>query len=907
MSQNDQINNQRWNFPASRIGMDRSVPRSLLERGGASDLTGVDGSVAGGLKPFPGFQIAHEFDVTGWGSNHNATSNLLEVFPINFVVGESGYGFGFVYRVQRKTYSGTADIFMDYWQSVTGVWTRSVVVKEGVALDRRTAREKWQASPSLYPDDGRIMSVVPWGRVIYVFVEGSEPLRIIVEEASPTAPVVQTNTGPGIQPILLSEDKNESGLGAIVSTGDADRPGKGQVFLTAFFPSETGLGLTQDDTNVRAIKSGDYAIAYLLQNSKTGLRSGLSEVAQIRSTDFDLDGSGSGAYVEEANLAIEICYDEEKFDRALIYRSVRTQAAGGTYIAGILHLEAVIELADYATDNNSSSPLSGNDFAQAIYFVERDDKQLVSQETFEDRVLFDENMPKAGVAFWYESTMLASTIRDTTVSSSVFGRTQDVLRNMGELRWSSLTDVSPELFPAENRYLPPLPNSRILAMRAAGPNVIGFGKDRQFLIRKEGSYLRALPMHEGYGLVSERALDSVGSIIYFVSPNGLKAVSMDGQLDDVGSLNEVFIGDWRGQEHAISLAYDTNLASLFIFNSTSRESYVLWFNTARVTRLEDMRFQQVVRGPWPSGFVWDSSLSSGGGYNKTYRGDLEERAFFVQNPVRNSNSDTPLSAKFRLWIVDERGIRTQKAGLHASARRRTLLDYTGSGCLRVQANFASGTAINLSSGAVSTYVDPDMAGCCLHVLKAQDKSLEGRRAWIRDSSVPSAVDLESATASQLHGLVIGDVVAVSPVVFRWVASPLWVPVPGNPQYGEDSHFRLKRADAIGVAFSEVVGLSDQIDLTPASYWTLTFNGDDASEANRSFPRSQETEDRYVSLVEGEPNMSGAPGTGSARYGWEATILTPGIEIRQPDVSFRVLSMQVLGAVLPSERSRRTGQ
>jgi hypothetical protein len=883
--------------------MDKGKPRSLVERGMSAELTGVDGSVEGGLRPFPGFQIAHEFDVTGWGSNHNVSSEILDVFPVDFKVGEAGYGYGFIYRVRRKG-SGTADIFFDYWESTVGEWKRSKLVKAAVALDRRTAIESWEGNPSLYPDTGRTMSVARWGSLIYVFVEETDPFTVQVSADDVTTPVVRANPGPGIQPILLSADKGGA-LGSIVSTGDADRPGKGQLFLTEFYPSEvSGAGLTQTDGDVRSVESGDYAVAYLLQNSETGLRSGLSEVAQIRWSDFDLDGTGLGPTLERVNLAIEICYDESRFDRALIYRSVRTQAAGGTYIAGILHLEAIIDLADYHSNATDDPPLDGNDFAQSIYFVEKDDKQLVSQETFEDRVLFDENMPKGGVAYWYESTMLVTGIRGATTSSSIAVRSTDVLRNMGEIRWSSLTDVSPELFPAENRYLPPIPNNRVEVFKPVGPNVVGFSADRQYLIRKEGAYLRVLPMHEGYGVVGERAADSVGSLIYFMGQSGLKAVSSDGQLDDVASLNEVAADDWKQSMHAVSIAYDTRLACLFIHNGRERETYVLWFNTSKVTRLEDMRFQLVVRGVWPSGFIWDPSLSTGGGFNKSYRGRLEERAFFVQNPVKNSSTDTPLSAKFRLWIVDDMGVRTQKAGLHTGERRRTLLDYTGSSTLRVQAAFSSGTTINLSSGATSTITDADMTGCCLHVLEAADKSLEGKRAWIRDSAVAAAVSLESATASELYGLAVGDVVAVSPVVFRWVPSGMWVPQQGNPLGGEENHFWVKRVDSAGISLSQVEGLSGQVELTKPTFFLLTYKGDQETWSTRNPPiKSDGTRD---SLREGESVMFAAPASSTdvQRMGNQGTIMVPGIEIRHPDCSFRVLSMLVLGGVVATERSTR---
>jgi len=901
----DTQNNVKWLYPTGRLSMDRSVPGSLLERGSAHELTGVDGSVTGGVKPFPGFQIAHEFDVVGWGSNHATSSEILEVFPISFLVGETGYGFGFVYRVSRKGTS-VADIFFDYWESVNGAWTRSVLVKAAVAIDRKTQIDRWKANPTFSPDDGRSMSVVVWGRLVYVFLEGSRTVRVVVEEADPTNPVVSDETGPGIQPICLSEDKNTGSLGSIVSTGDANRPGKGQVFLTQFYPSETGLSLGQDDEDVRSLEMGDYAVAYLLQNSRTGLRSGLSEVAQIRGLDFDLDGTGSGTYVSEANLALEICYNEEEFDRALIYRSVRTQVAGGTYVAGILHLEAVVDLETYQSAATAVPPLSGNGFAQSIYFFEKDDKQLVFQETFEDRVMYDEQMPKGGVALWYDGTMLVTNIRDDSVSSSISLRVQDVYVNMGLMRWSSLTDANPELFPAENRYMPPIPNCKVVAMRRVGPNVVGFTKDRQFLTRKEGGYLRTLEMHEGYGVVNERAVDSVGSLIYFVCSSGVKAVSSEGQLDDVAGLNEVVGGDWKESLHSVSLAHDAVLSALFIHNDEERETYVLWFNTSRVTRIEDARFRTVSKGPWPSGFIWDPSLSTGGAFNKSYRGDMVERAFFLQNPVKNSAVDAPARGVHRLWIVDDGGVRTQKAGLHSSEKRRTLLDYTGSSTLRVQANFTTGNAINLSSGATSTITNQDMTGCCLHVLKAQNTALEGKRSWIRDAGTASAIELESATSGDLHGLVVGDVVAVSPVVVRWVGTPLWTPFPGNPQYGEDAPFQIKRADVLGVLFAGVQGLEDQILLTPANYWALLYKGDEAEPRVRNAPRGLDGLP-VTGIIDGEPILYGAAGDQDMRTGFEATIVLPGVEIRQPDVDFRILSMLVVGSALPSERSRRAGQ
>ena len=924
----------QWVYDLAGSTQNSKSARSSVRSPDSFRMIGFDASVAGPPKPFPGFIEVHRLpDPNAWGGfgNHNESSMVLDLFSFNIIVGDSNYGYGFIFRAQRKAGSNLADVFMVLWDSLNGEWYgggAAIPIKSAVPVSR-----------DVNPATGKQMSVSVIGRLIYVFLEDEEPALVQYVNVFNSGSgfsyniTVEENTGPGMKPTLLSP-KDSGALGSITTTGDADRPGAGQVFLTEYLPDATALfptgdygggtdttggvtgtattgGSGVDQTVMSKLKPGDYAFCYLLNNSQTGRRSALSEVAQARKDDFDPDGpatTASGGTVAGGQdplplyAAMEICYDTSLYDQAYIYRSVRVQDAGGTYIATIYHLDKIINLAEYHTVNN---PLADPELAQSVYWYELEDKQLAVQSTFGDPTQYDENMPKGGASLWYENTMLVSSIKGSSVSSAEEVRKDDAYRGVGELRWSSLTEVSPELFPPSNRYYPPLPSNDILVMKQVGPNVVGFSRDRQYIIRKESVYLKPLSIHEGFGVANEKCVDSVGSLLYFLDEKGLKSVDANAQLDDVLGLNQVVMEDWSGTLSSCSLAFDPAMSVLFVYNRDQAEMACFWFNTAQVTMVRDLPFREVVRGSWPRDFEFSLALldSTGGVGNASYYNPLVERAFFVQNPPKDYAADIVNGFRHRIFMVDYRQEKEHTPTGGSSVPLYNLMPSANDVVLEVALDFTSGVVLEFDGGST---LDVNCWGYQVYVLDAQDESLIGRKATIHHRDSATEIQLTNATAEQLWGLLAGDKVGVAPVYVHWEGSPVTTQdESGNQFESVGNMFRTKYAKALGCAFCNVDGSTLDVDETLARFRGHIYRG------NREEPQTTgDSKDRageFVRSVTEDEGIYYTPfgtDTMEGKYGVHGAILTPGVTVVCPGLTWEILGVMVKGSVKDSERTGR---
>lgn len=909
---------------------DKRTSRVGVRQPKCHELVGVDGSLEGGVTVFPGFKRVHQFDEATWAEVkdagiplHDGTSNIIDCFPTDFIIGDDGYGYGFVYRVQRTQSVSVqgglayeaADIFIDYYNEKLGSWVRGQQLKLDVPL-----------SPTQDPVNGKQMSVSVFGRFIYVFIENESPV-VFYTDRDTYAPVVLANPGPGLQPTLLSPEHSIA-LGGMVSTGG--KAGAGQVRLIDYLPGETGLfnvtsgsgssgsgsgsGYQEtdypgDDEDARQLVSGDYAFAYVLFSSETGRRSALSEIAQARTadwTDAEAGLTGTPLYA-----VMEICYDSSKFDQAYIYRSVRVQSAGGTYVASIIHLEKIITLADYQSVNN---PLIGS-YRQAMYWFVLEDKQLVFQDPFMDRATFDQYMPEGGSSCMYEGTLLVSAITSSASSSSEENRPDDALTGLGELRYSSLSDQSPELFPPGNRYVPNVPSNQIVALKAVGPNAIGFSRDRQYHIRKEGTYIKVQEMHEGFGTLNYRCVDTVGSLVYFATSKGIKAVDTQGALDDVRAINDLIIKDWRDDWDSISVAFDAGLSAFFVLNAAAGEAAVFWFTTAKVTEVHDLPFDLVCRGPWPSNFEYvEGQLASDeGAGNDTYKNPLVERAFFVQNPTRQGRTDDDHGGIWALYQVDQNRENVQGTGSHQNDQRQTLMPFQGNSVFSVSEDYADGFCF-VKITATVPMAEPTLCnGCYLYVLKASDPDVVGTKARITKvtaSGLNHLINLVVEDGNNINGLREGDIIGISPVYFRWVGSPL-----GTQDQNEQGQaavpqgvdfFRVKHASSVGAAFASVEGTALTDVDTSCRHRALLYRGNESTpsyvaqtvDLNNAAVRSVNEDDTLYFA------SFGAEGALQGKYGVEGAIITPGIEVFVPDLSYELVQVLVTGKMQATLRLGR---
>lgn len=895
------------------VSEDKRTARVAVKKGFASELVGVDGQWEGGLRPFPGFLKAYQLPRPD-GPEHDGSSRLLDVWPVSFKIGSGDYGYGFVYKVQESTIlhpsNPNVDVVIYFWNSISQLWVKITLINLG----------------ALYGNADTDVTVD--GRFVVVSIRGHRAIFFYFDTDGATSHTI-TSPGPGPRPPLISPE-SAGALGSITTIGTA--PASGQVVLVDAPPTGVGLGLGapgpdrcgmglddgQTDADARGLDPGDYAFAYMLFDSNSGRRSALSEIAHARTKDFDPDpGMPSDPSTwPQLFAAIEICYDSTKFDQAYIYRSVRVEDAGGTYIASILHLDQIIDLCEYETNNN---PLGGG-LVQSVYYYELEDKPLTFQDVWLDRATADEKVPPASSCIAYKGTLVLGGLsreddEGEIVSSSKENRSGDLQRGLGELRWSSLNEASPEIFPPYNRYVPEKASSEVLAFRQCGDNVIGFSSDRQFHLRKTGGYLVPEEMHEGFGVVGRSALDTVGSMIYFVTSKGLKSVDSQGQLEDIRSLNHLILEEWNAIDlDTLSCAYDPWLSAFFIHNPVDQHTAVLWFNTAIVTEIHDTPFLKIARGVWPI-FSDDGSTP--------FDGRLTERAFFFQDAPRESLSDDFGDWTFPIYIVDERRLKTATiAGVSGQPARR-LLDFPGDTRFVTMTLFNSGSTSDLAVIIPAGHTLPTaFTGAWLYVMESPDPTFVGLKAQIKKRTL-SKITLTNATKANLNGLPVGSKIAISPVYFRWVGYPLGVSVDNPAQTLFSSNydfFRVKQANSLGCVFTDVTGapVTDPIDPTAPDeardpkYRALLYKGAEEDPSFTSYPRDRSGD--IISSLVAEDIYRAAFGTNAsasasqdARNGVTGSVITPGIEIMCPDVDFHLLGVKVNGFIHASDREKKAPQ
>ncbi len=646
---------------------------------------------------------------------------------------------------------------------------------------------------------------------------------------------------------------------------------------------------------------GDYVFGVQLVDSKTGRKSAFSEVAQVQEETFT-EAAGTSSELSEDRkalyIAMEFAYDPTKFDQAYIYRSVKVQDAGGTLVARIQHLESVINLVEYHTNRNQGEgQWAGQTYKHVVYWYKLEDKQLIFQDGYLDEPLFDEDMPKGGAASFYGNTMLVSKISDAGPKSTVDEvRVDDAIRGVGELRWSSLTNYSPELFPPGARYVPAVPTSEIISFKKTGHNCIGLSLDKLYHIRREGQYIKPQEMHEGYGIVAQKALDVAGSTLYYVTHQGLKMVSSAGELSELSVLDQKIIVDWVGTLGSISMAYDPTLSALFIHNATHEQTAVIWFGTLMMTELHDMVFHSVEKGVWPSVYT-------------NYGSPLEERAIFLQNPPKTSASDQIKGMKPRLFVVDHDRSKTASGG----EPRRSLLHPVG----------ATDRTRQITSGAVSSTVvtvtkslPTDIEGCYVYVLDSSTASYIGKKVKVVERL--SATTFRVASGSDFVGLPDASRIGISPVFFQWIGPNLPMAGADGTPFAEQDFNVVRKIDTIYASFVDVSGapVGDEISssssgfgdtTTDAKFEALAYRGTGSTPYAQAFARDRDG-NLVASIQEFEGLRAAAFGDRAdatlGRYGVVGTSLSPGIRIYCPDLDYRLLSVIVTGKILGTERTQR---
>lgn len=884
---------QKWSYPLTEVPLDKHGQRTATRDGAASDLIGFDGQLEGGLRPSPGFvqidslglystdgatQITntvtgYSFPV-GWVNDRTNPIHIRagDFWPVNLRTDISDGVYGYVFRVSAGSPNQSAYYFAEAGTALTtGVRELS----------------GWSQTNYGVPTD-----VVVKGRYCYLLRRGMEPILFFFDESGTFN--IDTDTGPGAQPTLRSPDQQVDwpiGLGS---------PGA-QLALTGQLPGNDFAMPTQAASDVRQLDPGDYAFAYQLYDEKSGRRSPISVIAPCQSGLFAgtlVGGSGSGTGDSDTAryACMELVWDSSKWSHAYIYRSVRVQSVGTVFAAGILCQDNFIELTDYLAPDQTG--LANPAHKRALYWYEKEDKQLVSEPKYNDYYSFDADMPFGSVAGFLDDTLFVAGIKSSTVDPS----NQRIVKDVAEIRWSSPVEANPELFSTlYSRYTPNNERDELLKFVNLSGNLVGFSRNRVYFVRKEAEKVRVMPIHAGYGIVGKRAADEVGSAIYFVNDKGLKALSADGELQDVRTVNRTIVERWRDLTINVSVSYDPTLSCVFVHNpdaGTCGETICLWLGTGMVSELWDAEFGTVARGwsAYPTPELWN------------FDGTVRPRALFCDFDGNIHIYDSGYSKTILGSSVPGNG-----------TTRYSLKDFTGNSHHNVK-DVATGTTSNKApwrgGGATVPYarltvddtavLSVTMIGRQLYIL---DGDGWGNQFYIYNVDAGAGyiyvMANDGGTLPTIRSGSDQPRACISPVYCRWVGHQLGVQNEVDMTYKPSDYFEVRQVSSLGVSFTDVAGHMATDDY--ARHTGLVLVGNSETLAHRAAPRDLEGV-ATISVASGKPTYYAAfQNTSSEMVGRQGPIgnsLFPGFEIVCTDLYFNALEVRVRGHNLATDRSER---
>jgi hypothetical protein len=598
------------------------------------------------------------------------------------------------------------------------------------------------------------------------------------------------------------------------------------------------------NTGKTLYKSGNYGFAVQFLDSTTGRKSQISEIGYLEvprngSADQNLpimlrvwfpSYYSGGAWVRGVGTTPGV------YDKALIYRTVNQGIAGGSlYGNSPLHLDSIIT----APASTATVTPDGINLRVA-------DTQLVYQDTFAGRTRSDDVPPQGGVAQFLGSTLFVSRVLGntaTTLTDSVTGVTPpNPPPGVGDLRWSTTLDTQPENFSQFSRWVPQTPGNEVIAMRRVGMSMLGFSTDRMYRISRADSFIKVEEMHLGYGVAGKDTLEAIGTMTYLVSGAGLKAISADGQLEDVTSLDTLLNVEWATYKANLKMAFDATGQCLTILrpsvNGPDGEAACMWFGTNRITMLKDLPFKHMRSGNW---------IVSG----KNVR-----RSLFVK---RHNASGT-----YGVYIVDyERSL---------------------SGT-----NLCGGTARNVQFGAVSP-PGPNPApplSPTVYEFDCAGYSLDGTmtRTTVADmSDAGAAENYENSNWS------------VAPILVRWVGGNIGFQMqPDQPEFKD--FFRQKQVTN-AAAYVELINGTFETDFNQ-SWCAEIYEGTSDTPIYTATPVNQSgTKVSTVNYVGNE--MPRAP---FGQHGVMGASLSPSFVFPVCGVDIKLLAFSLTGRILDTQRRR----
>lgn len=551
-----------WNFTGPTT-MSKAQSRANLPKEISWDMIGFDGNEVGCLRTHPGFRR-----LTGSGGTFTpitAPANVVGFYPVTFLTSATTYAWGYIWA----EYSGGDLKFYGKFHDGTS-WLTPTPSNGLLKTYTSSASSEIDVQTS--------------GRNVMLFVRGEKPRLLQISVSTGTWDLaVNSDLGPGAAPVAAS-------MTGVVTTAGGSRTGSGNLtdMYVSAHTSSVGSGATY--------AAGNYSFAVQYISTTSGRKSALSNVVTVTTSSTN------------TKINISVIRLASDYDQAMIYRSVNLGTSSGAtaYGSGTLHLEKIVDV-------SGGSAVS--------YAVQVPDTQLPYQDIYVDKGKSDTYVPKGGVASFMGSTLFVSRISDASTGAGAPSGNftpETPPRGVGDMRWSSTGEIQPENFNPSNRWVPRTPGNEILGMRQVGNYMIALSADRVYRVGRAGAFIKVEEGHVGYGLIGKLALENIGTMVYFVSGGGLKAVSMEGQVEDVTALDNLLNVTWVNSRTTIQMAFDARGQCLTIMQPDTGASQadgmaaILWFGTNRVTELVDLPFRYVRTGAMYA------------------EGQMQRRAFFVK-------------------------------------------------------------------------------------------------------------------------------------------------------------------------------------------------------------------------------------------------------------------------------------
>ena len=892
-----------WTYSLLTASESRASARTATPMQNAAELVGIDGTNNGGLQPFPGFREFYRFEpdtATGWsGSNPYLDtgtglsiahrSRVVDFWSFSVIAGTGTRVFGFVYLVRRPSDLATPacnnvyDLLIAYNapnsgsnssiqpQTYSGIW-KTEVLTQGIAA----------ADASILADGGKaVMSVETTGRAVYVFRRGQAPLVIYFKVVSPTSTTMTKLTaGPGkrVGSVLFSGNFGAASTHSTSNfpdpTNSSNPPGS-VVFCKndpTVAPNSSGGGVVSNIGTAVSADAGAYALAVQFEDSRSGRKSQICDNVNLTFSE------------PTRRIFLDGIYDSSKFDTLNVYRSVRTNGAGGTFTNGVLQLEAQITLHSTYTVSQLPGVTTtgyGADFKLFRYAYQLGDSALVMQDVFLDKPSYTTTMPKGGAGALLDGTMLVGNISDG--SSDLTGT--------GETRWSASGTDSPELFTATGIYKPQNIGDAVTCFRRTGQIMAGFTRNGIQVFSKQNGFIRVLGAHQGYGITGPYAAVTVGPVTYYLNYRGLKALYPDGRLDDVQSINQVVTDVWYQETSGaqelskVSLAFDPSTLCMYILNPEREQCVQMWFATGVVSELRDMSFGKVTQGWWEDtdGQLVPRAMFL---FNAPYPDAVTNTNFrpAVFMPSRNYNDKNFTPNKPSIGMLDINLDRCPSATITIAEPDppASILQYDSS-CTRVGHIVTEVAASNISTDITKTF---RLIGSWVYLLSPVSNPTSVVKHRVVDAS---------ATTIKLDGGFYGSGMkwVLDPVYVKWMGSPLRL------SESKDEDFVVRQPTSMGVVFSE---FETGTSAPSTMYWVGSLYRNEESDPILSYvPTKPDGTVVNDSVQVGDTPHWVAFGKHSYLGQW----FFPSFETFLPNVRYRLVGAQVKGRMLPTDRTRRT--